>query len=56
MCKVHKQESRGLIPDSGPGISRRHSLSGRTMVLGSTHPLKETSTRNVTWSVKAAAA
>jgi len=44
----------GLILDSDPGISRRHSPSGRTMFLGSTQPLTETSTRNVTWSVQKA--
>jgi len=46
----------GLIPDSGPGISRRFSPSGRNMVLDSTQPLTETCTRNVTWRVKAAGA
>jgi hypothetical protein len=37
----------GLIPD---GISRffhSHNPSGRTMTLGSTQPLTETSTRNI---------
>ena len=46
----------GLIPDSGPGISRRHSPSGRSMFLDSTQPVTETTTRNVTWSLKVAGA
>jgi len=46
----------GLIPDSGPGISSRHSPSGRTKFPSSAQPLTETSTRNVTWSVKEAGA
>ena len=30
-----------------------HNPSGRTMVLGSTQPLTEMSTRNISWGVKA---
>ena len=34
----------------------RHYHSGRTMALGSTQPLTEMSTRNISWEVKAAGA
>jgi hypothetical protein len=33
-----------------------HNPSGRTMALGSTQPLTEMSTRNISWGVKAAGA
>jgi len=33
-----------------------HNPSGRTMALGSTQPLTEMSTRNISWVVKAAGA
>jgi hypothetical protein len=38
----------GLIPDGVTGIFR-HNPSSRTMVLGSTQPLIEISTRNISW-------
>jgi len=38
------------------GIFRWRDPSGRTMALGSTQPLKEMSSRNVSWGVKAASA
>ena len=44
----------GSIPDGVIGIF--HNPSGRTMALGSTHPLTEVSTRNISWGVKAAGA
>ena len=44
----------GSIPNVVIGIFHLLYPSGRTMVLGSTKPLKEISTRHVTWKVKAA--
>jgi hypothetical protein len=38
------------------GIFHRHNPSGRTMALGSTQPLTEMSTRNISWGVKATGA
>jgi hypothetical protein len=46
----------GSIPDVVIGIFHWHNPSGRTMVLGSTKPLTEISTRNISWGVKAAGA
>jgi hypothetical protein len=44
----------GSIPDVVIGIFHRNNPTGRTMVLGSTRPLTEMSTRNISWKVKAA--
>ena len=49
----YKQEAAGSIPDGGIGIFHWHNPSGRTMVLGSTQPLTEMRTRNISWRVKA---
>jgi hypothetical protein len=46
----------GLIPDSVIGIFYWRNPTGRTMILGSTRPLTEMSTRNISWEVKAAGA
>jgi hypothetical protein len=46
----------GSIPDGVTGIFHRHNRFGRTMALGSTQPLTEMSTRNLSWGVKAAGA
>jgi hypothetical protein len=46
----------GSIPDSVIGIFHWHNPVGRTMALGSTQPLTEMSTRNISWGVKAAGA
>ena len=47
----------GSIPDVVIGIFHWHNPSGRTMALGSTQPLTEKSTRNISWAgVKAAGA
>jgi len=48
----------GSIPDGVIGIFHwhTHNPSGRTMVLGSTEPLIEMSTRNISWGVQAAGA
>jgi hypothetical protein len=42
------------IPDSVIGIFHWHNPSVRTTALGSTQPLNETSTRNLSWRVRAA--
>ena len=39
----------GSIPDSVTGIFHSRNPSGRTMALGSTQPLTEMSTRNISW-------
>ena len=39
----------GLIPDGVIGFFQRHDPSGRAMALGSTQPLTEMSTRNISW-------
>jgi len=46
----------GSIPDGVIGIFQWHYPSGRTKALGSTQPLTEMSTRNISWWVKAAGA
>ena len=46
----------GSIPDVVIGIFHWHNPSGRTMALGSTQPLTEMSTRNISWRVKTAGA
>jgi hypothetical protein len=46
----------GSIPDGVTGIFHWHNRFGRTMALGSTQPLTEMSTRNLSWGVKAAGA
>jgi hypothetical protein len=46
----------GSIPDVVIGIFLWHNPSGRSMSLRSTQPLKERSTRNIFWVVKAAGA
>jgi hypothetical protein len=46
----------GSIPDGVIGIFQWHNPAGRTMVLGSTQPLTEMSTRCISWGVKAAGA
>ena len=39
----------GSIPDGVIGIFHWHNPSGRTVALGSTQPLTEISTRNISW-------
>jgi len=46
----------GSIPDGVIGIFHWHNPTGRTMTLGSTQPLTETSNRDISWGVKAAGA
>ena len=55
----YEPEGRGLegsIPDGVIGIFLWRNLSGRTMVVGLTQPLREMSTRNIYCGVKAAGA
>jgi hypothetical protein len=51
----HCAKSR-KIPDGVVAIFHWHNPSGRTMALGSTRPLTEMSTRNISWGLKAAGA
>jgi hypothetical protein len=44
----------GSIPDDAIGFFHWHNPIGRTMVLGSTQPLTEMSTRNISWGVNVA--
>ena len=44
----------GSIPDGVIGIFHWHNSSGRTVALGSTQPLTEMSTRNISWCIKSA--
>jgi hypothetical protein len=46
----------GSIPDGVTGMFHWHNPVGRTVVLGSTQPLTEISTRNSSWGVNAAGA
>ena len=50
------RRSRVSIPDGVIGIFHWHNPSGRTMALGSTQPLTEMSTANISWGQKAAGA
>jgi len=50
------QKVAGSIPDGVIGIFHRHNRSGRTVALGSTQPMTEMSTRNISCGVKAASA
>jgi hypothetical protein len=43
------QKVAGSIPNGVFGIFHWHNLSGRTVALGLTQPLTETSTRNISW-------
>ena len=51
MTALH-YKSEGSIPDGDIGIFHRHNPSDRTMVLGSTQPLTEMSTRSISWGYK----
>jgi hypothetical protein len=53
-AQYYKLEGRGF--DGIIGIFHGHDPSGRTMALGSTRPLTEMSTRNISWGVKAVGA
>jgi hypothetical protein len=45
----YKPEGSEIIPDGVIGIFNGHNPSGRTTALGSTQPLTEMSTRNISW-------
>jgi len=45
-----------LISDGVIGSFRWHNPSGRTLALGLTQPLTETSARNISWGIKATGA
>ena len=47
------QKVAGSIPVGVIGIFHWHNPSGRTVTRGSTQPLTEMSTRNISWGVKA---
>jgi hypothetical protein len=51
---VTNKQVMGLNPNGATGIFHWHNPVSRTMALGSTQPLTETSTRNISWGVKAA--
>ena len=50
------QKVAGSIPGYVIGAFHWHNPSGRTMAMGSTQTHREMSTRNISWSVKAAGA
>jgi hypothetical protein len=52
----YKPVGRGFVPGGVSGFFHWHNPVGRTMALGSTQPLTEMSTRNISWGVKAAGA
>jgi hypothetical protein len=56
MAEALRYKSEGHGFDSRWGLSDFSLTSGRTMALGSTLPLTETSTRDISWGVKAAGA
>jgi hypothetical protein len=49
-------KAAGSIPNSVIGMFHWHNPSSRTRALGSTQPLTEMITRNISWGVKAAGA
>jgi hypothetical protein len=54
-CAANRKVA-GSIPDVAIGSFHSHNPSGGAMVLGSTQPLKEMSTRNIACGLKAAGA
>jgi hypothetical protein len=53
LVQATNRQVAGSIPD---GVIGFFQPVGRTMALGSTQPLTEMSTRNISWGVKAAGA
>ena len=47
-CAINRKVA-GSIPDGVIGIFHSHNPSDRTMALGSTQPLKEMSSRRISW-------
>ena len=45
----YKPAGRGSFPNGVFGIFQGHNPSGRTIILGSTQPLTEMSTRCISW-------
>jgi hypothetical protein len=45
----YKQEVAGLIPEGVTGIFHWHNPSGHTMAVELIQPLREKSTRNISW-------
>jgi hypothetical protein len=54
-CATNRQVA-GSIPNGVSGFFHWHNPVGRAMALGSTQPLTEMSTRNISWGVNAAGA
>jgi hypothetical protein len=54
-CATNRQVA-GSIPGGVSGFFHWHNPVGRTMAQGSTQPLTEMSTRNISWGVNAAGA
>jgi hypothetical protein len=54
-CATNRQVA-GTIPDGVSGIFHWHNPVSRTMDLGSTQPLTEMSTRNISWGLNTAGA
>ena len=48
-CCATNRKVAHSIPDGVIGIFHLHNLSDRTTTLGSTQPLKEMSTRSISW-------
>jgi hypothetical protein len=47
-CATNRKVA-GSIPDGVTGIFHCHNPSGRTLALGSTKPVTEMTTRNISW-------
>jgi hypothetical protein len=54
-CATNRRVT-GSIPDGVIGFFHWHNPVGRTMALGSTQPLTEMGTRNISWGVNASGA
>jgi hypothetical protein len=54
-CATNRKVA-GSIPDGVIAIFHSHNPSDRTTALGSTQPLTEMRTRNISWGIKAAGA
>jgi hypothetical protein len=54
LLEALRYKPEGSTLDSVIGIFHWYNPVGRTMALGSTQPLTEMSTRNISWGVKAA--
>jgi len=52
LVEATSRKVAGSIPDGVIGIFHWHNTSGRTMAVGSTQPLTEMSTRNISWGYR----